>query len=84
MYTLLRLPQTLSANQLVSTVNTPTNIAALDDISLTLEENEKRHIERVLKSTNGRVEPAAKKLGLSRNSLYLKIKKYNIEKDILN
>jgi len=77
-------PQTLSANQLVSTVNTPTNIAALDDTSLTLEENEKRHIERVLKSTNGRVEPAAKKLGLSRNSLYLKIKKYNIEKDVLN
>lgn len=50
----------------------------LDEINMTLEENEKLHIERVLKSTRGRVESAAKKLGVSRNSLYLKIKKHGI------
>lgn len=47
-------------------------------VHMTLEENEKYHIERVLKYTRGRVEPAAKKLGISRNSLYIKIKKHNI------
>ncbi len=56
-----------------------TEVNQIQDLSnLTLDENEKLHIERVLKSTNGRVEPAAKKLGLSRNSLYLKIKKFGI------
>jgi DNA-binding NtrC family response regulator len=60
-------------NDLVEKEDTQENF-----VHMTLDENEKYHIERVLKYTRGRVEPAAKKLGISRNSLYIKIKKYNI------
>ncbi|AFE08131.1 sigma-54 dependent DNA-binding response regulator [Corallococcus coralloides DSM 2259] len=41
---------------------------------LTLEELEHRHIERVLAREGGHVERAATKLGISRSSLYAKIK----------
>lgn len=70
----------LESNITEKTKNTQTtNVTPNDNqVYMTLEENEKFHIERVLKFTNGRVEKAAKSLGVSRNSLYLKIKKYGI------
>ena len=49
------------------------------DSSLTLLELEKRHIERVLQEEHGRVERAAKRLGIPRSSLYQKIKKHQIQ-----
>ena len=48
------------------------------DSRLTLVELEKQHIERVLQEEHGRVEIAAKRLGIPRSSLYQKIKKFQI------
>jgi DNA-binding NtrC family response regulator len=48
------------------------------DTRLTLLELEKQHIERVLNEEQGRVEKAAKRLGIPRSSLYQKIKKHQI------
>ena len=48
------------------------------DSRLTLLELEKQHIERVLQEEQGRVEKAAKRLGIPRSSLYQKIKKHRI------
>jgi len=47
----------------------------------TLEEIEKEHIQTVLSLENGRVENAAKRLGIPRSSLYLKLKEYGIVKE---
>ncbi|MGH9968535.1 MAG: sigma-54-dependent transcriptional regulator [Pyrinomonadaceae bacterium] len=52
--------------------------AAYLDSSLTLNELEKQHIERVLREEQGRVERAATRLGIPRSSLYQKIKKYHL------
>lgn len=52
--------------------------ATSTDTSLTLLELEKRQIERVLREEQGRVEKAAKRLGIPRSSLYQKIKKHRI------
>ncbi len=49
-----------------------------DEAGLTLLEVERRHIERVLRLEGGRVEAAAKRLGIPRSSLYQKIKKHGI------
>jgi len=49
------------------------------DSRLTLVELEKQHIERVLQEEQGRVERAAKRLGIPRSSLYQKIKKHQIQ-----
>ena len=46
---------------------------------LALLELEKQHIERVLQEERGRVEKAAKRLGIPRSSLYQKIKKHQIQ-----
>ncbi|MBI1723731.1 MAG: sigma-54-dependent Fis family transcriptional regulator [Gemmatimonadetes bacterium] len=46
--------------------------------NLTLEELERRHIELVLREERGRVETAAKRLGIPRSSLYQKLKQYGI------
>jgi len=48
------------------------------DSRLTLLELEKQHIERVLQEEQGRVEKAAKRLGIPRSSLYQKLKKHQI------
>jgi DNA-binding NtrC family response regulator len=48
------------------------------DTHLTLLELEKQHIERVLQEEHGKVEKAAKRLGIPRSSLYQKIKKHQI------
>jgi DNA-binding NtrC family response regulator len=45
---------------------------------LTLEEVERRHITRVLAREGGHVERAARSLGVSRSSLYTKIKLYGL------
>ncbi len=49
------------------------------DSRLTLQELERQHIERVLLEERGRVEKAAKRLGIPRSSLYQKIKKHQIQ-----
>jgi transcriptional regulator with GAF, ATPase, and Fis domain len=49
------------------------------DQILTLSEFERRHIEKALWIERGRVEEAAKKLGLSRSALYEKVKKHRID-----
>jgi len=51
---------------------------AVYDSQLTLLELERRHIELVLGEEHGQVEPAAKRLGIPRSSLYQKIKKFQI------
>jgi DNA-binding NtrC family response regulator len=48
------------------------------DTSVSLAENERRYIEAVLAEENGKVEAAARRLGLSRNAVYLKIRKHGI------
>ncbi len=48
------------------------------DSRLTLVELERQHIERVLQEERGRVEKAAKRLGIPRSSLYQKLKKHQI------
>ncbi|MEY2936619.1 MAG: hypothetical protein RL033_7368 [Pseudomonadota bacterium] len=45
---------------------------------LTLDEAEHRHIEDTLQRLSGRVDEAAKALGLSRSALYAKLKKHRI------
>jgi DNA-binding NtrC family response regulator len=49
------------------------------DSGLTLLELEKQHIKRVLVEEHGRVEVAARRLGIPRSSLYQKIKKHQIQ-----
>jgi DNA-binding NtrC family response regulator len=50
--------------------------ASGDDLQLTLAEVERRHIERVLADSGGRVDRAAERLGLPRSSLYQRLKRY--------
>jgi DNA-binding NtrC family response regulator len=52
--------------------------AASFDTRLTLLQLEKQHIQKVLQEEHGRVEKAAKRLGVPRSSLYQKIKKHHI------
>lgn len=46
--------------------------------ALTLRDLERQHIERVLRQEKGKVEPAARRLGIPRSSLYQKIKQFQI------
>lgn len=46
----------------------------------TLEELEREHIQSVLALENGKVEAAARRLGIPRSSLYLKLKQYQLER----
>jgi DNA-binding NtrC family response regulator len=50
-----------------------------DESGLTLQEVERRHIERVLREEGGRVERAAQRLGVPRSTLYQKIKNLGID-----
>ncbi|MFN2517335.1 MAG: helix-turn-helix domain-containing protein, partial [Pyrinomonadaceae bacterium] len=54
------------------------NVGSSYDSGLTLLELEKRHIQRILEEERGRVEKAAKRLGIPRSSLYQKIKRHHI------
>ena len=50
----------------------------MGESTLTLEELERAHIERVLREENGHVAQAATRLGIPRSSLYQKIQKHRI------
>ncbi len=52
--------------------------SAGSDTSLTLLEVERRHIARVLDEEGGKVDQAARRLGVPRSSLYQKIKRHGI------
>ncbi len=56
----------------------PSGDGAAEDTRLTLAELESRHIARVLKEEEGVVDRAAKRLGITRNTLYYKIRKHRI------
>jgi DNA-binding NtrC family response regulator len=49
------------------------------DEVLTLEEVERRHVEHVLRLEHGNVDRAAARLGVSRSTLYTKLKRYRDE-----
>jgi DNA-binding NtrC family response regulator len=51
---------------------------AAEGSDLTLEEVERRHVERVLAEEGGHVERAAKRLAVPRSSLYERIKRLGI------
>lgn len=70
--------KSISLNDLHFDGNTNVGAPFLDS-RLTLLELEKQHIERVLQEERGRVENAAKRLGVPRSSLYQKIKKHQIQ-----
>ncbi|MFP2928846.1 sigma-54-dependent transcriptional regulator [Pyxidicoccus sp. 3LG] len=53
---------------------------ASSDEDLTLEELERRHIERVLRRENGHVERTAARLGIPRSSLYERLKRLGINR----
>ena len=57
---------------------TQTGSASQAKVDLPLLEVEKNHIQRVLKNNHGNVERAAAVLGISRSSLYERIKRYGI------
>jgi DNA-binding NtrC family response regulator len=50
------------------------------DTSLTLREVERLHIERVLQEEDGKVDAAARRLGLPRSTLYQKIKEFGTQR----
>lgn len=50
-----------------------------DDECYKLEHVEKEHIRRILKLCEGNITSTAKKLGIGRNTLYRKLRKYNID-----
>ena len=52
--------------------------ASANDTHLSLREMERRHIEQVLQEEQGRVESAAKRLGIPKSTLYQKIKQYQV------
>ena len=56
----------------------PSTLTYHPSTDLTLLELERQHIERVLQEENGRVERAAKRLGVPRSSLYQKLKRHRI------
>jgi DNA-binding NtrC family response regulator len=45
---------------------------------MTLEDVERRHIELILNDENGNVDRAAARLGISRSSLYNKVRQYRL------
>jgi DNA-binding NtrC family response regulator len=49
-----------------------------EDAGATLDEMERKHIERVLRDLGGRVAEASQRLGIPRSTLYQKIKKYGL------
>ena len=57
----------------------PLAAVSLDGPDLTLEELERRHIERVLDHEKGHVVAAAERLGIPRSTLYQKLKAFGID-----
>ncbi len=54
--------------------------AGTETMEFDLEQVEKRHIERILEAEEGSMARAARRLGIRRNTLYHKIRKYGIER----
>ncbi|MCY1082449.1 sigma-54-dependent transcriptional regulator [Archangium lansingense] len=52
------------------------------ELNLTLQEVERRHIERVLAAEGGHVERAARRLGIPRSSLYQKLKSLGLSSKV--
>jgi DNA-binding NtrC family response regulator len=52
------------------------------ELDLTLQEVERRHIERVLAAEGGHVERAARRLGIPRSSLYQKLKSLGLSSKV--
>lgn len=50
-----------------------------EEESMDMESIEKEHLERIIKRCNGNISQSADILGIRRNTLYNKIKKYNIK-----
>jgi DNA-binding NtrC family response regulator len=48
------------------------------DLAMSLDDVERAHIERVLAAEGGRVDAAARRLGLSRSSLYARLRRHGI------
>jgi transcriptional regulator with PAS, ATPase and Fis domain len=55
-----------------------------ENLPRTLGEMEREHINRVLNAVGGQVEVAAKKLGIPRSSLYVKLKQYKLDECALS
>jgi DNA-binding NtrC family response regulator len=75
----------LSGNRVISEKNLhfdETELPELksDHLGKTLAEMERKHISQVLLAEGGRVEAAAKTLGIPRSSLYAKIKQYKLDR----
>ena len=51
----------------------------VDTMELSVDELEKRHIERMLADEGGSVERVAKRLGIARSTLYQKMKRYGVK-----
>ncbi len=51
-----------------------------DNLGKTLEEMERDYIARVLQAEEGRVETAARRLGIPRSTLYAKLKQYKLDR----
>ena len=57
---------------------TPIKSEEIDETIFTLETVEKKYIEKALNKFDGNISQTAKALGIGRNTLYRKIKKYSI------
>ena len=73
------LPEFMFTNRLLLSGPSDYSQPASADEILTLTEMEKHHISHVLLLTNYNYTDASKKLGISRSTLWRKIKEYNIE-----
>jgi transcriptional regulator of acetoin/glycerol metabolism len=65
--------------QVVGGIGSANTAAGEQGFTLSLEQAEKDTIERVLRLCRGNITNAAKTLGIGRNTLYRKIRQYNIE-----
>ncbi|MFE8603014.1 sigma-54-dependent transcriptional regulator [Archangium violaceum] len=57
-------------------------VSEATELDLTLQEVERRHIERVLAAERGHVERAARRLGIPRSSLYQKLKSLGLSSKV--
>jgi transcriptional regulator of acetoin/glycerol metabolism len=53
-------------------------VASTEPLPATLEEAERLFLERALRERKGSLRAAAKDLGISRGTLYRKVRKYNL------
>ena len=78
----VKMLSTRSSKQKLSSISDPVLSAIIQDRNRTLKEDlaevDKAKIERTLEQNNGNVSKSAALLGISRETLHNKIKKYNI------